>query len=97
VDADPDDNAYNFFITDGPWNTNGWTNTECDRLLAAERATSDQDERRQIFQDLQRLLQAECPMPFLYHTDDITGFHTYVKGYKPIPEMRYLESVWLDQ
>jgi len=27
----------------------------------------------------------------------VTGFYTYVQGYKSIPEQRYLETIWLDQ
>ncbi len=45
VDADPDDNAFNFFYPDGPWNTGKWNNEEAGQLLDAERSTSDQDER----------------------------------------------------
>jgi peptide/nickel transport system substrate-binding protein len=97
VDADPDDNAYNFFHSTGPWNTARWNSPEADALLDAERASADQEERAKAFQDLQMLGQQQAPFAFLYHAPDITGFHSYVKGYRPIPEMRYLETVWLDK
>ena len=46
--------------------------------------------------ELQAILQADVPYAFLHHTIDITGFSNDVQGYVPIPEMRYLETVWLD-
>jgi len=97
VDADPDDNDYNFFYPDGPWNTGKWNNDEAGRLLDLERSSSDQDERAQAFQDLMRLTQKEAPLAFLYHQFDLPGYRDYVKGYRKIPEMRYLEGVWLDK
>jgi ABC-type transport system substrate-binding protein len=56
-----------------------------------------QEERAQQFQELQKLLQADVAYAFLHHTLDVTGFANDVQGYNPIPEMRYLESVWLDR
>ena len=97
VDADPDDGNWNFFKSDGPWNTGGFNNPEADRILEATRATANQAERQQLWRQLQALLEKEAPFAFLYHAPDVTAFHTYVKGYRPIPEMRYLESLWLDK
>jgi peptide/nickel transport system substrate-binding protein len=97
VDADPDDNGFNFFYPDGPWNTGKWNNEEAKQLLDLERSTSDQDERAQAFQDLMYLTQREAPVAFLYHQFDMVGYRDKVKGYVKIPEMRYLEGVWLDE
>jgi peptide/nickel transport system substrate-binding protein len=97
VDADPDDNCFNFFYSTGAWNTGKWISEEADALLDSQRATADQDKRKQAFQDLQALVRREAPHAFLYHDPDIVGFRNDVKGYKAIPEMRYLETVWLDR
>lgn len=97
VDADPDDNDFNFFYSTGPWNTGKWISPEADELLDAERATADQDKRADAFKSLQQLLHEQAPHAFLYNLPDITGFQTYVKGCRPIPEIRYLETVWLDK
>ena len=97
VDADPDDNAFNFFYPDGPWNTGKWNNDEAGELLDLERSTSDQDARAQAFQDLMYLTQREAPVVFLYHQFDMVGYRDNVKGFRKIPEMRYLEGVWLDE
>ena len=97
ADADPDDGHWNFFHSEGPWNTHGYTNPEVDRLLEATRATGDLEERAALFQEVQAILQAEVPYVFLHHTIDITGFANDVQGYVPVPEMRYMETVWLDR
>lgn len=97
VDADPDDGFWNFFHTDGPWNTYSYSNPEVDELLDATRVTANQDERAEQFQAIQEILQQDVAFVFLYHTFDITGFYNNVQGYVPIPEMRYLETVWLEQ
>jgi peptide/nickel transport system substrate-binding protein len=97
ADADPDDGHWNFFHSEGPWNTHGYTNPEVDRLLEATRATGDMEERAALFQELQAILQADVPYAFLHHTIDTTGFANDVQGYVPVPEMRYMETVWLDR
>ena len=97
ADADPDDGHWNFFATEGPWNSYGYENPEVNELLIATRETSDQDERAALFHEVEALLQQDVPHAFLYHTLDITGFHNDVQGYVPTPELRHLETVWLDR
>ncbi|MCA9876245.1 MAG: hypothetical protein KC442_00625, partial [Thermomicrobiales bacterium] len=97
VDADPDDGHWNFFFSEGPWNTFKYSNPEVDALLTATRETGVQAERAEQFQEIQKLLQDDVAYAFLYHTFDVTGFASDVQGYNPIPEMRYLESLWLDR
>ena len=97
VDADPDDGHWNFFHSEGPWNTFKYSNPNVDQLLQDTRETGVQEERAQQFQEMQKLLQADVAYAFLHHTFDVTGFAGDVQGYNPIPEMRYLESVWLDR
>jgi peptide/nickel transport system substrate-binding protein len=97
VDADPDDGFWNFFHTEGPWNTYSYSNPEVDELLDLTRVTANQNERAEQFQSIQEILQEDVAFVFLYHTFDITGFYNKVQGYLPIPEMRYLETVWLEQ
>ena len=97
VDVDPDDNIWNFFHSEGPFNTYGYSNPETDELCDAQRLTSDQEERTQILQELRALVASEAAYAFLYHLPDITAFYNHVQGYVPVPEQRYLEHLWLDQ
>jgi peptide/nickel transport system substrate-binding protein len=97
VDADPDDGCWNYFHSTGPSNSYAYNNPEADRLADAQRQSSNQEERAALLQELQALVAGEAVYAFLYHYPDVTGFYTYVQGYTPIPEQRYLETVWLDQ
>ena len=97
ADADPDDGHWNFFHSEGPWNTHKYSNPKVDELLEATRTTGDQTERADLFHQVQAILQQDVPYAFLYHTIDITGFHNDVMGYVPIPELRHLETVWLER
>jgi peptide/nickel transport system substrate-binding protein len=97
ADADPDDGHWNFFATEGPWNSYRYNNPDVNDLLVATRESGNSEERAALFQQAQALLQADVPHAFLYHTLDITGFHNDVQGYNPIPELRHLETVWLDR
>jgi peptide/nickel transport system substrate-binding protein len=95
VDADPDDGHWNIFHSTGPWNTYGYASEEADRLLEATRQTADQEERAQLFQELQLLLQTDVAAAFVYHQYDLIAMNGSVQGLLPIPEQRYYESVWL--
>ena len=57
----------------------------------------EQVERADLFHQIQTILQQDVPHAFLYHTVDTTGFSNDVQGYNAIPEMRFLETVWLDR
>jgi peptide/nickel transport system substrate-binding protein len=96
VDADPDDGHWNFFYSTGPWNTMGYNNPEVDQMLEQTRQTANQDERAQLFQQIQATTAQDVAYAFLYHAPDVVAFANNVKGYVSIPEMRYLETVWLD-
>ncbi|MDQ3539128.1 MAG: ABC transporter substrate-binding protein [Chloroflexota bacterium] len=97
VDADPDDGCWNYFHSTGPSNSYAYNNPEADRLSDAQRQSNNQEERTTLLQELQTLVSTDAVYAFLYHNPDITGFYTYVQGYRAIPEQRYLETVWLDQ
>lgn len=97
VDADPDDNDYNFFYPDGPWNTGKWNRDQAKALLDDERAITDQAKRAKDFQDLQDLARKEAAFAFLYHAYFLPGFQNYVKGLPKVPEIFYMEGVWLDK
>jgi peptide/nickel transport system substrate-binding protein len=97
VDVDPDDNIWNFFHSEGPFNTYGYSNPDADELCDGQRLTADQEERAQILQDLRLLVANDAVYGFLWHLPDVTAFYNRVQGYVPVPEQRYLEHLWLDE
>ncbi len=97
VDADPDDGHWNFFHSTGPWNTYGYNSERADELLEQTRLTSDPDERRELWLELEQVLQEEVPYVFLSHAIDYTAFQNDVMDLPAIPEIRQFENVWLDR
>ncbi len=97
VDVDPDDNIWNFFHSEGPFNTYSYNSPEADKLCDGQRQTSDQEERTKMLQDLRLLVANDAVYAFTYHLPDVTAFYNKVQGYVPIPEQRYLEKLWLDE
>ena len=97
VDADPDDGVWNYFHSEGPSNNIGYNNPDADALVDGQRETADQEERIKLLQDLQALVSGEAVYKFLHHLPDVTAFYNHVQGYPPIPEQRYLETIWLDE
>jgi peptide/nickel transport system substrate-binding protein len=97
ADADPDDGHWNFFTLDGPWNYYSYKSQEVNDLLVGTRTVGDQEERASLFQQAQAILQQDVPHAFIHHIIDIVGFSNDVQGYVPLPEFRYLETVWLDR
>src|SRR5215216_4056655 len=97
ADADPDDGHWNFFTLDGPWNYYSYKSQEVNDLLVQTRTVGDQEERASLFQQAQAILQQDVPHAFIHHIIDIVGFSNDVQGYVPLPEFRYLETVWLDR
>ena len=86
VDADPDDGHWNFFHSDGPWNTLQVQQPRGRR--AAPGALAPPAIRRSgpdLFQEIQAILQQDVADAFLYHTLDITGFSNDVQGYDADP------------
>jgi len=97
VDADPDDNDYNFFYPDGPWNTGKWNRDQAKALLDDERAVTDQAKRAKDFQDLQDLARKEAAFAFLYSSYFLPGYQKFVMGIPKVPEIYYLEKCWLNK
>ncbi|CAN5492216.1 ABC transporter substrate-binding protein [soil metagenome] len=97
VDADPDDGHWNFFFSEGPWNTYGYNDPEADRLLLLTRSTNDVEARRQAWLDLAQLLNENVAYAFLNHTIDFVAYHGHVKGFREIPEIRHLETVYIEE
>lgn len=96
VDPDPDDSVWNFFLSDGPWNTYGYVSEEVDDLLRQQREAIDRDERVELLHQLEDILIADVPFAYIYHFLDIAAYHNSVKGFVHVPEARPLETVWLD-
>ncbi len=96
--VDPDEYLYNIFHTDGIWNQQGYSNPEVDQLLEEGRRVSDQSQRKEIYQEAQKLIAEDAPMVFLYVNPQASALQDYVKGFDVNPTVTTisLSETWLD-
>lgn len=81
---DPDN--YSIFhssqIADG-LNFISYKNPQADKLLEKGRTTVDQNQRKQIYGEFQRIIAEDQPLVFLYYPKSITGVRDRIGGVKP--------------
>ncbi|MEX2536618.1 MAG: ABC transporter substrate-binding protein [Trueperaceae bacterium] len=84
---DPDANFYRRFHSESERNTVGYNNPEVDELMERGRTTIDQEERYEIYAELQRIIANEAPKIFtvqvpLYHVywDRVQNWETHPMG-----------------
>ena len=97
---DPDGNTFQFFKTTQGTSLNwaGYSNPKADEILDKTRETSDQAERKKLYSDLVKILQADSPWLFMIHPVEPKAFSPKVQNYDPIPDgMMRFKSVWLKQ
>ena len=80
-------------------NIQRYTNPEVDDLLDRGKHTFDQDERKEIYADLQEILAEEVPLVPLVNEHRLEAQWDYVRGWQSMRTgmMRYLQETWLDK
>ncbi len=97
--VDPDEYLYNIFHTDGIWNQQAYSNKEVDALLEEGRRVSDQEERRKIYREAQRMIAEDVPMVFLYVNPQASALQQSVRGFDVNPTVSTisLTETWIDE
>ncbi len=84
--ADPNVSAKYFetssFVPAGG-NYGHYTNPQVDDLLKQGRATPDKTQRKQIYTNLAKILNEECPWVFLWSPNSLTAYNKRLVGFKP--------------
>lgn len=89
----PDPDLYDYFHTEGDLNSIRYSNEEVDQLLEDGRATTDLDERAEIYNEVQQILAREQPSIFLYYPVEVRAVNERIQG---LPEIGYRDAlVWL--
>jgi peptide/nickel transport system substrate-binding protein len=83
---DPDQNIYDFFVTDGAQNDVNFSNPQVDELLKAARQESDPAKRKANYDQVMQTLHDEVPYVFLYHANVVLGMSSKVTGYTFVPD-----------
>jgi ABC-type transport system substrate-binding protein len=94
----------NFFQTGSPFSkSTGFSDEQIDRLLAEGRSTQVEEERRTIYNQLERRILELAPWSFLVYRQDGDALRKTVHGYKRLPGGLgfitgvMLQHVWLER
>lgn len=93
---DPDGNLYNIFHTGGGLNYGGYSVPQVDDLLEKARAASDQSQRKDLYQQAQKLIVDDTPMAFFNFVPAYLVAQPKVQGVQLYPDfMMRFEGAWL--
>ena len=83
---DPDQNAYDRFVTNGSVNFMKYSSPEMDELLNASRKETDNAKRKALYDQVVALAIKDSPYIFFYHEHNIFGALKEVKGFIPVSD-----------
>ncbi|KAB1660779.1 ABC transporter substrate-binding protein [Pseudoclavibacter sp. CFCC 13796] len=95
--TDPDQ-MINFLVTTGNTINTGYSNTEVDRLAQAAVKTDDQNERTQLYSDLQKQVTEDAPLILTAYTPSLFAMSSAVHGFQVSTVGTYtLKDTWLSK
>lgn len=77
---------YRLFHTGVSANTTGFSDERVDSLLAEGRATTDIDEQKEIYAEVQKIIWDEMPFVFLWYQKQAIGISDKVEGFTIRPD-----------
>jgi peptide/nickel transport system substrate-binding protein len=83
---DPDGNMFAHFKTGGSNNDSGYSSPEVDKLLDQARAVSNQDERKKLYQEAQKIIMEDLPYPLFYHGPAYQAINKKVQNFLLMPD-----------
>jgi peptide/nickel transport system substrate-binding protein len=78
--VDPDGNIHEFVDTKGSLNDSGYSNPQMDKLLDQSRTTLEQDKRKQIYSQIDKLIAEDAPLLYIWHDKLYLGASRKVAG-----------------
>ncbi len=84
--VDPDGNIHIFTACEGALNDGKYCNPEVDSLLNEARATTDQEERYEAYEEAAKRYLEDRPRIYLYHPTWLWALRDNVEGFKPYPD-----------
>ncbi|MEX2103905.1 MAG: ABC transporter substrate-binding protein, partial [Bacilli bacterium] len=97
---DPDELTTFGVVSTGGINSyyTGYTNEQVNELALKAQGEIDEQKRKEMYFDIQKLVSEDAPFIFLYFTPSTSSKQTYVNGFEVLTTGSYrLEDVWLDK
>jgi peptide/nickel transport system substrate-binding protein len=90
-----------FFKSDAPWNEAAWKNEKFDQLLVAARSETDEAKRRQMYADMQVMVNEQGGIGIPMFLSLLDAHTTKLKGLTAIPlggmmGYNFGEHLWLE-
>jgi peptide/nickel transport system substrate-binding protein len=97
--VDPNTIVLPYFKTGEGNNFMGYSNPEVDKLIEQAIASTDQEERASIYQQIQKILLEDLPWVNLFVADQYEAMKDYVQGYVHIPNGSNISfrTTWLSE
>lgn len=96
--VDPDQTFYPRYHSEGVHNATKYSNSRVDELLDQGRLTLDLEQRKAIYDEVQRILVDELPWLWLYLPDVTMGWTENVSGFRQHPAAHvYLKDVTIQR
>ena len=88
------------FLSDGKWNESNINNPTLDSRVREARGTVDQNKRKELYGDVQRIIHEEGGNIIPVFVDYLDGLSNKVNGLKPVPVgnlggFNFADSIWL--
>jgi peptide/nickel transport system substrate-binding protein len=84
------------YYSNAKWNESHWKTPEMDRLIDGVRSEQNEEKRKAIFWDIQKMFIAESPVIIPFHKPRVTALRKRVQGFQAHPSAWVdLRTVWL--
>jgi len=83
---DPDQNIYDFAVTNGSLNYSKFGNKEVDDLLQQARLEGNEAKRKVLYDQAMQLLVKDVPYIYLNHDNVLFGIAKSIKGFRYVPD-----------
>lgn len=95
---DPHELVRPFLMSDGPDNLMGYRSARVDHLIRRATLVTGQDDRAEIYRQLQRILLEELPLLVLFFPNYYDAMSSRLKDFRQYPPMRAygLRTAWLE-
>lgn len=89
------------YTSDAPWNESHWRNEKFDKILVEARGERDEEKRKEMYGELQRMVRDESGVAIPVFISNIDAHSAKLKGLKPMGTggmmgFAFSEYVWLE-
>jgi peptide/nickel transport system substrate-binding protein len=82
---EPDTYLYPMFHSEGDFNWLSYANEDLDKLLEEGKTEQDEEKRKEIYEEAQKLIVDEAPYIWMYHPKVLEAWDDNIKGHDVHP------------